>query len=89
MTVDRPFGSVEMLIDALDNVGTMNFVTVARVRGPLSDGALEAALLKLQGRHPLLACRVVRRAAEPPAFAHDPSLRIPVRRLATSPDGWL
>jgi hypothetical protein len=88
MTVDRPFGSVEMLIDALDNVGTMNFVTLARVRGPLSPEALDAALRKLQARHPLLACRIVRDGRRP-RFAHDARLRIPVTRVAAPVDGWV
>jgi hypothetical protein len=56
------------MIDALDRLGTMNFVTIARVRGPLSREVLEGALLRLQRRHPLLACRIVRRDDALPAF---------------------
>src|SRR5690349_5649479 len=88
MAVDRPFGSVEMLIDALDNVGTMNFVTLARVRGPLSPEALERALRKLQARHPLLGCRIVR-DGKLPAFVHDARLRIPVTRVAAPVEAWV
>lgn len=48
------------MTDRFDRAATMNFVTVAQLRGPLQAATLQRALRCLEARHPLLRAQLVR-----------------------------
>lgn len=52
------------MTDRFDRASTLNFTTVARVRGPLSEAQLQRALRCLEMRHPLLRAQLVRAEGE-------------------------
>jgi NRPS condensation-like uncharacterized protein len=56
----RPLVPGERMTDVFDRASTLNFTTIASVRGRLSKESLRAALRKLEQRHPLLRARIAR-----------------------------
>ncbi|MCB9508033.1 MAG: hypothetical protein H6700_03635 [Myxococcales bacterium] len=78
MTAGRRLGPSEEVLLRLDQVMSLNFTTVARVRGSLAPAQLSDGLAALQRRHPLL-----RVALDVAATAFVPTDRpIPLRVVA-------
>ena len=77
----RPLSGMERGLWKTDLAAPLNFTTVARVSGPLSDDALRAALPALRARHPHLRERI-----EAGEFVDD---GVPPLSLRVSSRGWL
>ena len=73
----RPLDPAERMADRFDRAFTLNFATVARVRGPLTQAQLQHALRCLELRHPLLRTAIVRSAGEL-SFAPGQAAAIPL-----------
>lgn len=58
--MNRPLVPAEQMADRFDRCYTLNFTTVAELRGPLSEDGLVEALRCLERRHPLLRARIDR-----------------------------
>jgi NRPS condensation-like uncharacterized protein len=56
---ERALSWMEMGVWKMDQAAPLNFTTVARVRGPLDEGALRAGLAAVRARHPHLRARIV------------------------------
>lgn len=54
----RALGALEYVVAVADRAAPINFVMVADLRGPLTEGGLRAGLHAVQRRHPLLAMRL-------------------------------
>jgi hypothetical protein len=73
----REINPTERMVDAFDRANTMTFAVVAEVRGALSHTAIEAALRKLEKRHPSLrAC--VERDGDEITLTHGEGVAIPL-----------
>lgn len=84
----RPLGPSETVLWALDAACPANAVVIARLKGPLNQGALESALARLQKKHPLLQMKVVHDTQKgKPGFSSENVPPIPLRWLNGSPDG--
>jgi NRPS condensation-like uncharacterized protein len=57
----RELGGVEAMTLALDRVATVNFTTIARIRGRFDAGRMREALDALARRHPNLTARLCRK----------------------------
>ncbi|MBW2224211.1 MAG: hypothetical protein JRF54_08330 [Deltaproteobacteria bacterium] len=57
----RELGGVERMTLALDRISTVNFTTIARIRGRFDDAQLRHALDALARRHPTLTARLCRK----------------------------
>ncbi len=57
--MDRRLGTSELTLFEIDRVHPLNFTTVGRIHGPLTEAALQAALTAAVGRHPHLSHRLV------------------------------
>lgn len=77
----RLLGPGEEVMWRMNEAGSLNFVMLARVRGELARGPLEAALAEVQRRHPLLRVRVDA-GGRVPRFVADGCPPIPLRVLA-------
>jgi NRPS condensation-like uncharacterized protein len=66
------------MTDVFDRAATLNFTTVATVRGTFTQAQLHTALLGLMRRHPLLTARV-QREQEPWSLIVGEGERIPLR----------
>jgi len=67
----------ERMTDAFDRASTLNFTTVARVRGSTSEAELRAALGSLEQRHPLLRAGIERKGKQT-RFIADGGAPIPL-----------
>lgn len=65
------------MTDRFDQAYTLNFTSIASVRGPLSEAALQRALRCLEQRHPLLTARIDRSAE--PRFLSAEAAPIPLQ----------
>ncbi|MDB4976932.1 MAG: non-ribosomal peptide synthetase [Myxococcaceae bacterium] len=74
----------ERMTDAFDRASTMNFTTVAHVRGATSEQALRAALVQLEQRHPLLRAGI-RRAGKRSRFVAGGAAAVALSLRAGSP----
>ncbi|MBW1762851.1 MAG: hypothetical protein JRG67_16100 [Deltaproteobacteria bacterium] len=84
----RELGGVERMNLALDRIATMNFTTIARVRGRFDDGQLRHALDALARRHPTLTARVCRKRFRwylEPNTVHS----IGSRQIDADPQAWV
>jgi NRPS condensation-like uncharacterized protein len=79
--------SAERMVDVFDRTATLNFTCVLRVRGPLSEVALNAALRRLEQRHPLLRARIERHAGAP-VFVMNEAAPIPLHVLDGDRADW-
>ena len=83
----RALGGVERMTFALDRISTLNFTTIARIRGRFDETALRRALDALPRRHPTLTARLQRKRfrwhLEP-----DSGLSIDSRRIDCDPSAW-
>ncbi|MBL8950255.1 MAG: hypothetical protein JNK82_05740 [Myxococcaceae bacterium] len=77
MELKRALSAIEAALWKIDLAAPLNFTTVARVTGPVSDEALRAALPKLQARHPHLRERI-----EDGHFVEDLELTLELRESA-------
>jgi hypothetical protein len=77
----------ERMTDQFDRASTLNFVTVARVRGRLSAELLAQALRKLELRHPLLRAGIDRRGKSP-RFVEGAAAAIPLHEQEVEPARW-
>ena len=57
-TLSRPLDAGEKFFWLLDHVSCMNFVVFAELDGQLQAPELQAALARVQQRHPLLNCTI-------------------------------
>lgn len=73
----RALVPAEWMSDRFDRAYTLNFASVARVRGALSHARLQAALRWLELRHPLLRAKIVR-AGEGASFLLGAAEEIPL-----------
>ncbi len=80
MRVKRALSPLERALWKTDLAAPLNFTTIAKVEGPLSDAALRAGLQQLQARHPHLRERI-----EDGHFVEDEGLRLELR---TSEASW-
>lgn len=76
--MNRPLVPAEQMTDRFDRCYTLNFTTVAEVRGPLSEDGLHQALRCLERRHPLLRARIDREGATP-SFVLGEASPLPLR----------
>ena len=84
----RELGGVERMNLALDRIATMNFTTIARVRGRFDDGQLRHALDALARRHPTLTARLCRKRFRwylEPNTVHS----IGSRHIDADPQAWV
>ncbi len=84
----RELGGVERMNLALDRIATMNFTTIARVRGTFDDGQLRHALDALARRHPTLTARLCRKRFRwylEPSTVHS----IGSRQIDADPQAWV
>ncbi|NNE18245.1 MAG: hypothetical protein HKN10_07190, partial [Myxococcales bacterium] len=84
----RELGGVERMTLALDRVATLNFTTIARVRGNFTDLQLRRALDALARRHPSLTARLCRQRLRwhlQPNSVHS----IGRRTIDCDPDAWV
>ncbi|MBI4576844.1 MAG: hypothetical protein HY722_11325 [Planctomycetes bacterium] len=87
----RPLSPIEKALWRLSDGASMNFSLMARLRGPLSSGALRAALDAVQARHPLLRVRIASEGggAGAPAFRPGGVPPLPLRELEGGEDSWV
>lgn len=78
----RPLSPMERGLWRVDLAAPLNFTTVARVSGPLSDEALSAALPALRARHPHLRERI----SDEGRFVED---GVPELQLRVGATGWV
>lgn len=76
----RNLSPLEGVVDLIDRARSLNFVVMADIVGPLSEGALRGALDRVQQVHPLLSVRIVRDGPRA-AFTTEGVGPIPLRRL--------
>ena len=57
--MERRLGRSERTLFDIDRVAPLNFTTVGRIRGPLTDALVQSALTATVGRHPHLTHRLV------------------------------
>jgi NRPS condensation-like uncharacterized protein len=84
----RELGGVERMTLALDRISTVNFTTIARVRGSFDDAQLRNALDALARRHPTLTARLRRRRFSwylEPNTVHS----IGCRHIDADPQSWV
>jgi hypothetical protein len=84
----RELGGVERMTLALDRISTVNFTTIARVRGRFDDARLRHALDALARRHPTLTARLCRKRFRwylEPNAVHS----IGSRHVDADPDAWV
>ena len=84
----RELGGVERMTLALDRVATLNFTTIARVRGNFTDAQLRRALDALVRRHPSLTARLCRKRLRwhlQPNSVHS----IGSRTIDCDPQAWV
>ena len=81
----RELGGVERMTLALDGISTVNFTTIARVRGSFDDAQLRHALAK---RHPTLTARLRRRRF---SWYLEPNTvqSIDYRKVEADPHAWV
>lgn len=77
----------ERMTDLFDRASTLNFTTIARVRGELTQERLEAALRKLEQRHPLLRAGI-RRAGKQSRFEAGAGAPIPLVSADGTAEAW-
>jgi len=77
----RALSPMERALWHVDLAAPLNFTTIARVTGPVSDEALRAALVQLQARHPHLRERI-----EDHHFVEDEGVRLDLR---VSESSWV
>jgi hypothetical protein len=86
----RELGGVERMTFALDRISTVNFTTIARVRGSFDDAQLRHALDALARRHPTLTARL-RRNRHSIGFRHfdaNPQAWVPHAEAETRHETW-
>jgi NRPS condensation-like uncharacterized protein len=84
----RELGGVERMTLALDRISTVNFTTIARVRGRFDEAQLRHALDALAKRHPTLTARLCRKRFSwylEPNSVHS----IGSRHIDADPQAWV
>ena len=84
----RELGGVERMTLALDRISTVNFTTIARVRGRFDDTQLRHALDALARRHPTLTARLCRRRGSWHLEPHA-ARSIGSRCIDADPEAWV
>jgi NRPS condensation-like uncharacterized protein len=88
LSVSRSFVPAERMAERFDKAYTLNFTSIARVTGALSEAALLRALRCLERRHPLLRARIAREGGEL-RYVYDEAGEIPLRIEQATPDALL
>ena len=76
--MDRKLTRSERAMFCVDRISSLNFTTIARVSGPLTEAALQAGLTAAAARHPFLTTRIALDPNNDPWFRSGglpPSLR--------------
>lgn len=87
-TFSRPLDAGEKFFWLLDHVSCMNFVVFAELDGQLQPAALQAALARVQQRHPLLNCTIQTDATGQLAFCPAEPAAISLRVETVTAETW-
>ncbi|MBI9083984.1 MAG: hypothetical protein JEZ11_10335 [Desulfobacterales bacterium] len=87
-TINRRLSPMEKCLWIVDQQCCSNFLSHARVIGPLDETVLGQALKVVQARHPLLRVRIVREGRSHARFISGPAPAIPVRLAQSASNRW-
>lgn len=87
-TLSRPLDAGEKFFWLLDHVSCMNFVVFAELDGQLQAPELQAALARVQQRHPLLNCTIRTDASGQLAFCPAEPAKISLHVSTVTAETW-